>query len=82
MHMKGAVACRGGPSPGFSVCLSAVFPRQGRGQCVIAVMEMLSCTLCSNSERRSTRSEFHCKDEKCYEGGCPKQHALSGNEWT
>lgn len=75
MHMKGAVACRDRPSPGFYVCLSAseCFPARGEDSVLlntkVAVVELLSCTLCSNSEGRSARSEFHCKDAKCNEGG-------------
>lgn len=68
MHMKGAVACRDRPSPGFYMCLSAseCFPARGEDSVLlhakVSVLELLSCTLCSNSEGRSARSEFYCKD--------------------
>lgn len=62
--------------PQVSLCVSGGECFRGRGQDRVllhtkaAVLELLSCTLSSNSEGWSTRSEFlHCKDAKRNGGG-------------
>lgn len=62
------------PQISLCVCLSAG-ELSARGEdrvllhTMVAVMQLLSCTLCSNSEGSRTKSEFHCKDTKCNEVG-------------
>lgn len=62
------------PQVSLSVCLSAgELPARGEDRVLlhtmVAVVQLLSCTLCSNSEGSRTRSEFHCKNTKCNEVG-------------
>lgn len=66
-----------------------VLSSQGRGQCVIAVVELLSCTPVVTLRGGAQGVSFTVKmqsvmkvgiTQRCL-GGCPKQCALTGNEW-
>lgn len=92
MHMKGAVACRDGPSPDFSVCFSAgqCFPARGEDNVLLLSWRCSHAPSVVTLRGGAQGVSFTVKmksvmkvdiTKRCL-GGCPKQHALSGNEWT